>query len=193
MNRLPVLISFCALMLCLSARAETKREPLKPRDDVPGVKNFAKVSDILYRGEQPTKEGFVELKKLGVKTIVCLRTFHGDSDLLKGTGMRYVHLNCKAWHPEEEDVVAFLQILRDPANQPVFVHCMHGSDRTGMMCASYRMVEQKWTNADAVAELKNFGFHEIWEDIVKYLNKFDTARVNKAIEKAKAPDIREIK
>lgn len=185
-------VFFCAVALASLARAET-HEPMKPRDDVPGVKNFAKISEILYRGEQPTAEGFVELKKIGVKTIVCLRTFHGDSDLLKGTGLRYVHLNCKAWHPEEEDVAAFLKILRVPENQPVFVHCMHGSDRTGMMVASYRMLEQKWSADEATAELRNFGFHEMWDDILNYIKKFDAQRMNKAIEKCELPKIREIK
>jgi protein tyrosine/serine phosphatase len=183
------LLVFCVVAL---ARAET-HEAVKPRDDVPGVKNFAKISEILYRGEQPTAEGFGELKKLGVKTVVCLRAFHGDSDLLKGTGLRYVHLNCKAWHPEEEDVAAFLKILRAPENQPVFVHCMHGSDRTGMMVASYRMLEQKWTPEEATMELRNFGFHEMWDDILKFIKNFDAARMRKAIEKCKAPEIREIK
>jgi len=192
MKRLSALCFFCAIVFC--ARAETPaHEPLKPREDVPGVKNFAKVSEILYRGEQPTAEGFGELKKMGIKTVVCLRAFHGDSATLKGTGLRYVHLNCKAWHPEEEDVAAFLKILRDPQNQPVFVHCMHGSDRTGMMVASYRMLEQKWSSAEATAELKNFGFHEMWDDIAKYIKNFDAERVGKAVEKCAAPEVREMK
>lgn len=192
MNRTLVVIA----LLCGLAFAEQSpaaHEPLKPRDDIPGVKNFAKISDVLYRGEQPTAEGFAELKKMGVKTIVCLREFHDDANLLKGTGLRYAHLNCKAWHPEEEDVVAFLKIVRAAENQPVFVHCMHGSDRTGMMVASYRMCEQKWTQTEAAAELKNFGFHTVWTDIAKYVMAFDCDRIGKAIEKAKPPEIREVK
>src|SRR5256885_1649694 len=60
--------------------------PLTPRDDVPGVPNFARVSDVLYRGAQPTHEGFLELKKLGVRTVVSLRQMHSDRDMLSGTG-----------------------------------------------------------------------------------------------------------
>jgi protein tyrosine/serine phosphatase len=107
---------------------------------------------------------------------------HDDDDMLGDTGLRYFELKSNAWHPEEEDVVRFLQIVRDPANQPVFVHCQHGSDRTGMMVAAYRMTVQNWDAADAMAELPNFGFHPAFDDIKKYLAKFDVQRVMKKVE-----------
>src|SRR5262245_26418809 len=80
---------------------------LLPRDDLPGLENFARVSEELYRGAQPTAEGMQELARLGIKTVVDLRSFHSDRDELRGTGLRYAHIPCKAWHPEEEDVVRF--------------------------------------------------------------------------------------
>ena len=42
-------------------------------DHVTGVSNFHKVNDNLYRGGQPTAEGFKALAHLGIKTIVDLR------------------------------------------------------------------------------------------------------------------------
>lgn len=164
-------------------------DALTPRNDLPGLKNFAKVSEALFRGEQPTAEGFTELKKLGVKTIVCLREFHGDRDLLKGVGLQYAHINCKAWHPEDEDVARFIKIVRDPKNQPVFVHCQHGSDRTGVMVGCYRIMEMKWTNTEAEKEIHNFGYHEIFKDIQTYLLEFDPAKMSHRIEKTDAVKI----
>jgi protein tyrosine phosphatase (PTP) superfamily phosphohydrolase (DUF442 family) len=158
--------------------------PLLPRADLPGLPNFARISDALYRGAQPTAEGMRELEKLGVKTVVNLRSFHSDRDELRGTGLRYAHIECKAWHPEEEDVVRFLAILRDPANQPVFVHCQHGADRTGMMVASYRVVEQGWTTEQATEELPRFGFHEVWDGIREFLAKLDPAALERKVEQA---------
>jgi tyrosine-protein phosphatase SIW14 len=180
----PNFLYIAILLAVASIQAEDAKAPpfATSRDDVPGVKNFAKVSDILYRGEQPTAEGFAQLKKMGVKTVVNLRSFNSDRGKLKGLGLQYVHIHCKAWHPEDEDVAKFLKVLRDPANQPVFVHCQHGADRTGMMVASYRIFHQGWSNERAAKELSNFGFHTIWTDIVKYLNGFDRARLEKRIE-----------
>ena len=166
---------------------------LMPRDDIPGVKNFAKISDVLYRGEQPTAEGFAELKKMGVKTIVNLRAFHSDRDLLSGTGLQYVHINCKAWHPEDEDVAQFLKLLKDPNNLPVFVHCQHGADRTGMMVASYRIMEQGWNPDDAARETHNFGFHAIFTEIQTFLKHFDAAAMGKLANAATAPKIDVVK
>jgi protein tyrosine/serine phosphatase len=173
--------------------AKAKPVLAQPRQDVPGVGNFAKISEALYRGEQPTAEGMAELKKMGVKTVVNLRAFHSDRDELKGLGLNYVHINCKAWHPEDEDVARFLKIVNMPENQPVFVHCQHGSDRTGLMVAAYRMVEQGWSAGDAVAEIRNFGFHEIFQNIITHLEKWDVDAIRVKAREVKAPKIRVVK
>jgi tyrosine-protein phosphatase SIW14 len=155
---------------------------------IAGVGNFAQLSPALYRGEQPTREGFAELKKLGIKTVVNLRSFHDDSRLLEGTGLRYFRMHEKAWHPEDEDVVAFLNIVANPENQPVFVHCQQGSDRTGYAVAAYRMVEQGWSADDAIAEMHHFAFHTIWIDIPKYLKQFNVVSIRAKMANAKSPN-----
>jgi protein tyrosine/serine phosphatase len=144
---------------------------------------------VLYRGAQPTAEGFAELKKMGIKTIVSLRSFNSDRDLLEGTGLRYIRISAKAWHPEEEDVVKFLKIVLNPANQPVFVHCQHGADRTGMMVGIYRMTQQKWAAEKVVQEMDNFGRHPIFTDIVEYLNTFDWTKVQQKVDRLKDPKV----
>ncbi len=158
-------------------------------DKIPGVENFARISPVLYRGEQPTAEGFAELKKLGVKTVVSLRTFHSDRDMLKGTGLQYFRIEANAWHPEEEDLVQFLKILADPANQPVFVHCQHGADRTGYVVASYRIVEQGWNFDEANEELNNFNFHKIWVRVPQALKDLNPADIKAKVEKLEAPKV----
>ena len=66
--------------------------------------------------------------------------------------------------PQPEQVARFLEILDDPAAQPVYVHCLHGVDRTGTMIALYRMRMQHWTNSDALAEMEHFGAHSVLHD-----------------------------
>jgi protein tyrosine/serine phosphatase len=154
-----------------------------PRNDIPGLPNFARVSDQLYRGAQPTAEGFAALKGMGIKTVVNLRAAHSDLDLLEGLGLHYVHISFKPWHPEEEDFVKFLHVVTDPDCQPVFVHCQHGADRTGVMVALYRVAELGWKPARALEELPVFGFHEIWDDLREHFLELD---VGKLKEKAKA-------
>jgi len=148
----------------------------------PGLPNFFKVSDDLYRGAQPTAEGFRELEKMGVKTDVNLRSFHSDSSLLEGTKLGYENINVKAWHAEDEDLVRFLKIVTDKKNTPVFVHCQYGADRTGMVVAVYRMAVQGWTKDEAIEEMTQggFGFHKTWENLVTYLRKLDVDALKRA-------------
>ena len=144
-----------------------------PRNDVPGLPNFARVSEVLYRGAQPDREGFRHLRNLGIRTVVNLRDHHSDEADLKGLGFRYVNIPCKASEPEASKVVAFLKVVTSPQDQPVYVHCLHGSDRTGMMVACYRIVILGWSKDRAVAELSNFGFHNIWKNIRSFLRDMD--------------------
>jgi protein tyrosine phosphatase (PTP) superfamily phosphohydrolase (DUF442 family) len=143
--------------------------------ELAGVPNFYKISDELYRGEQPTAEGFKNLHALGICTIVNLRSFNSDRPGIGSTPLGYEHITMKAWHPEDKEIVRFLQIVSDPQKTPVFVHCQHGSDRTGTMCAVYRMAIQGWSKEEAIAELTQggYGFHETWSNLLRYLEEMD--------------------
>ena len=154
-----------------------------PRNDIPGLPNFSRVSDQLYRGAQPTAQGMAALRDMGIKTVVNLRAFHTDREILEGHGLQYVHISFKPWHPEEEDFVKFLQVVTNPDCQPVFVHCQHGADRTGIMVALYRVAELEWEPERALEELPNFGFHEIWKELREHFLELD---VKKLKDKAKA-------
>ena len=146
-----------------------------------GLPNLAKVSETLYRGAQPTAEGMAELEKMGVKSVVNLRSFHSDRKLLKETKLDYTHITMKAWHPEYKELVQFLKIASDKEKQPVFVHCQHGSDRTGLNCAVYRIAVQNWSLEEAMREMRQggFGFHEVWKNIPPYLESLDFKKLRK--------------
>ena len=142
---------------------------------LPGVPNLHKVSETLYRSAQPTAVGMQNLKKLGIETIVNLRSFHSDRDEIGMTGLAYEHIYMKAWHPEEEDVIRFLQIVNNPKRTPVLVHCQHGADRTGSMVALYRIAVQGWTKEAAIREMTQggFGYHEIWINLPPWIRDMD--------------------
>ncbi len=152
-------------------RPETWAQPVK----LEGVPNLYRVSDELYRGDQPSPQGMQNLKQLGLKTIINLRSLHSDRDEIGETGLAYEHIFMKAWHPEEEDVVRFLKITTDPKRAPVLVHCKHGSDRTGAMIAVYRIAVQGWSKAEAIREMTQggYGFHPIWGNLPKWIQKLN--------------------
>ena len=146
-----------------------------------GVPNLHKVSDQLYRSAQPTAEGMRDLKALGIKTIVNLRSFHSDRDEIGKTALGYEPISMKAWHPEEEDIVKFLKIVTDPKRTPVLVHCHYGADRTGTMCAVYRLAIQGWSKQEALKEMTEggFGFHGVWQNLVRWIDSLDVEKVKR--------------
>lgn len=146
-----------------------------------GLPNLHQISPTLYRGAQPTAQGMRELQKMGIKTVLNLRAWHDDEDELEGTGLAAEDICFHTAHPEEEDVVKFLKIVNDPSKQPVFFHCKHGADRTGMMCAVYRVAMCGWSKDDAVKEMTTggFGYHPIWKDVVKYVRELDATELRK--------------
>jgi len=146
-----------------------------------GVPNLHKVSDTLYRSAQPSAEGMRNLRAIGVETIVNLRSFHSDRNEIGDTGLAYEHIYMKAWHPEEDDAVRFLQIVTNSRRDPVLVHCQHGADRTGTMCALYRVAVQGWSKEEAIKEMSQgeFGFHGIWDNLTQWINALDVERIKK--------------
>ena len=141
----------------------------------PGLPNLFKVSDDLYRGMQPTAEGFRELQALGVKTVVNLRSLHSDRGKIAGTDLEYEHVRVEPWDAETDEAVRFLRIVTDKGRVPVFVHCQHGADRTGAMCAVYRIAVQGWSKEEAIREMTDggFGYHEAWENLIAFIRGVD--------------------
>ncbi len=163
-------------------------KPIKKK----GLPNLAQVSKVLYRGAQPSAEGFKNLEKMGVKTVVNLRSLHSDRKMLKGTKLGYIHITMTAWRAEYKDLVQFLKIVGDKSKQPVFVHCQHGADRTGLVCAVYRVAVENWTADEAWREMRlgGFNYHEIWKNLPRYLKSLDFKKLRKdaGIRLKKKPD-----
>jgi protein tyrosine/serine phosphatase len=149
----------------------------------PGVRNLHKVNDGLYRSAQPTQEGMENLERMGIRTVINLRAFHSDADELKGTALLNEALNVKTWHIENEDIVRVLRILGRKENGPFLVHCQHGADRTGVVCAMYRIVVQHWTKDEAIREMVDggYGFHPVWKNIIAYLRNVDVDGIRRAL------------
>ncbi|MGD0616662.1 MAG: tyrosine-protein phosphatase [Bryobacteraceae bacterium] len=130
---------------------------------LPGVVNFQKVDDQVYRGAQPTDVGFASLAHLGIKTVVDLRSIgeHSQADeqrLVEAAGMHYVSVPMKGMtSPSSDDVAKVLAMFNDSADGPVFVHCRRGADRTGAVIACYRIGHDHWDNKQALSEARALG------------------------------------
>lgn len=118
-------------------------------------------SHHLYRGGQPSEEGLRLLADRGIKTIIDLRTDCDQKKITQATEgkVRVVHIPFNPYRPSVEMLKKFIEIMSEEGSNPVFIHCFHGADRTGMMCAVYRVVFHGWNKRDAIREMKKFGSH----------------------------------
>jgi protein tyrosine/serine phosphatase len=136
-----------------------------------GVPNLHRIAPGLYRSSQPTAAGMKNLESFGIRTVINLRFFNSDEDAARDTRLQLTHVRMLTWHITDEHVIDVMRELRRTENGPFLIHCHHGADRTGLMSALYRVLEQNWSTADALDELVNggYGFHPIWRNIPRYL------------------------
>ncbi|MGH9883591.1 MAG: fused DSP-PTPase phosphatase/NAD kinase-like protein [Pyrinomonadaceae bacterium] len=124
--------------------------------------NFHQVNSQLYRGGQPKPGGIQKLNQLGIKTVINLRDDDeralAEEQEARAAGLTYFNIPFKTWGgPQDEQVERVLALIISPANQPVFIHCRRGSDRTGTIMAIYRIEHDGWTSEQAKAEANRFG------------------------------------
>jgi len=124
---------------------------------VPGIENFYQVDQQVYRGAQPTEQGFHYLSTLGVKTVIDLREHDrrsvAEERWATAAGMRYVNVPMTGMTPPTTaEISRILALMEDSASGPIFVHCKRGADRTGAVIASYRIVHDHWDNSRALQE-----------------------------------------
>lgn len=138
-----------------------------------GVPNFGKVTPTLYRGGQPSKEGFETLARMGIAIVVNTSRSKREEKLVKKLGMIYVTI---PWHcpfPRDEVFARFLRITKENRGSKIFVHCRLGDDRTGMMIAAYRMGVQHWSAEEAMQEMHQFGYGGIHHLLCPGLGRYE--------------------
>src|ERR1700680_1532079 len=121
--------------------------------------NFGEATTTLYRGGQPSKEGFRTLAKMGINIVVDLRgSRDSERKIVTHLGMQYVAIPWQCSCAKDKTFAQFLTLLRNNPGKKIFVHCRLGDDRTEMMIASYRMAEEGWSAEKAEKEMEKFGF-----------------------------------
>lgn len=157
-------------------QTSTNRAMAERLPDGRGLSHVARISDGLYRGSQPTEEGYKALKEMGVKTVVTFRVFNSYEKEAKAAGLEQVripiHASIGSTPPTEEQVKRFFEVVLDPEKQPVYIHCKHGKDRTGTMAALYRMEVDGWTAGEAIEEMQAFGYHDLYKDLIAFVRSY---------------------
>ena len=130
--------------------------------------NLYQIDSGVYRSEQPSKEGFKALEKYGIGEVLNLRNRHSDDDEAKGTSIKLHRVKTKA---------------HSISKAPIVFHCHHGSDRTGAVCAFYRIIFQNVSKEDAIHEMTEggYGFHRIYKNIIRRIKEANVEQIRKEV------------
>lgn len=145
-----------------------------PAKTATGLPNFHQVTEGIYRGGAPTKQGLQALKEMGVVTIIDLRIERKaleEKKLAEEMGFTWIHIPMGAEAPTQQQVDTFLATLAKAPDEPVFVHCQHGADRTGAMIGIYRVQVQSWTFEQAWLEMRKYGFKPFLSELKHAVKK----------------------
>lgn len=180
--------AFFVLLVAVCAQSVLAQQDTKQK----ALPNFYQISDVLYRGGQPTEAGLKQLAKLHIKTVVNLRDdderASAERTAAVAAGLRYFNLPLSNFNkPNSEKVAQILSIINASENQPVFVHCKRGSDRTGTIVAIYRIEHDGWTGDQAKEEAEDFGLG-FWQFRMKdYISDYYHKKIAKSEGTLPAP------
>ena len=158
-------IALLLFSFALPAAAERETTPARPATvDAASIRidNFGRVSPTYFRGAQPMGRDYADLAALGVKTVINLTSDDAQADerqRVEQAGMKYLQIPMSTHRvPTSGELAEFLRVVNDSASGPVYVHCVGGKHRTGVMTAAYRMTSDGWTADQAFKEMKQYKF-----------------------------------
>ena len=178
-------LALVALFTLVPAHADESTSIRSPEwaQPVGSQYNLHQMTPTLYRSALPNSSAVPLLEQLKIGTVINFLP-ESDANWLKASGIRQVQLSYRTNHVDDSDVLAALRAIKEAeANGPVLMHCKHGSDRTGLMAAMYRVVVQGWSKEDALNEmtLGGFGTSNGFKDGVRYIMKADIDKLRTAL------------
>jgi len=146
----------------------------KKIEDLP---NFHKVHPYLYRGGEPTAAGVKKLQEKGVKTLIDLRasSFRTEAEQAQASklDMQYINLPMSSRAPTQAQLTTFTRAVEEAQkkNEPVYVHCAHGSDRTGCLVGIWRVTHDGFSYNDAYKEMRLYYFGPQFKELSAAVRK----------------------
>ena len=143
--------------------------------------DFHVVSPGIYRGGRLDRAGVDRLARIGIRTIINLEN---DDDAI-GHERAWAQADAiaqisspmsGAWTPDDRQVDRLLATLADPSRRPIYVHCMKGMDRTGIVIALHRVINEGWSPAAAERERDALGFNRWLVLLDRYFERKASSR-----------------
>jgi len=156
---------------------------------------FRRLDANYTRGAEPASGGIETLTRLGVKTVVDLRSIYDHTDdaglAVEQAGLRYYWLPLGVWNPATDaQAREFVALVTDESKGPFYVFCDDGLHRTGEMSAIYRVARYQWEVEQALKEMDEVGFNPYYYSLRNYVwtyaRKFHPQAVPRAARRVSA-------
>lgn len=121
-------------------------------------RNRHRVTPDLWRSAQPSPADVAAAKRLGIRTILSLRTDGFGGDLLEReacarTGLAFARLPLFSRGAPPKTVLREAMALLSSLERPVLMHCKSGADRAGLGAALWLLIVERRPAAEAARML----------------------------------------
>ncbi len=130
------------------------------------IYNYLPIEGLYTTSGQPSEAQFPLIKAAGFDTVVNLaptsvleNSVIDEANILSGLGMKYVHIPVDFKNPTDADFNSFVETLRDPENENVWVHCA-ANMRVSSFTYRYRREVLDQEEVSAKTDL-----HKIWQPV----------------------------
>jgi tyrosine-protein phosphatase SIW14 len=179
-----MLLVYVVAITAFPAAAEQPTRPTEWATPIQSqhLKNFYRLDEKVYRSAQPDHQGFQELKAFGIANVLSFRDHHADDKDAKGLRLTLHRVKMEAGEITDDKVIEALRIIKR-SQGPILIHCWHGSDRTGLVSALYRILFQNWSKNEAIEELMKggYGYHSLYRNIPEYIRKVDIESIRQRV------------
>lgn len=127
------------------------------------------VANNVFRGSRP--KSFADLIPFKIFYVLNLESgiykaftnTQYENEHASDFGMEEIDIPCSDITPPSVSAIRNILEITEKGKKEhhnVYIHCLHGQDRTGYVCAVYRMKICGWPYKQAVDEMMSFGFHK---------------------------------
>lgn len=121
-----------------------------------------KLTDSFYRGSEPDVKKIKELGNMGIKTILNLKSLgkkqlDSFSKIAEENGMKYINIPLNPFHIKKSFPHIVDVIKSGSKDNPIFIHCTYGKDRTGFVSALINFLKNGFTMKEAISDMTEHG------------------------------------
>lgn len=161
-----------------------------PTKELTPPENFAPVINNIYRSSFPHPNNFTFLRKLKLKSVLCLiPEDYPDlyAEFFQEEGIHIFQLGMSGnkepfVNISNELITEAVKIVLDPKNQPILIHCNRGKHRTGCLVGVLRRL-QKWSLSIIFDEYRKFAAPKERPMDQQFIELYDESDIERYAEK----------